>query len=367
MRVVLTGADGFLGWHTRLRIHALTEHEVVPLTRRTWGRLPAEVGTADAIIHIAGANRGPDSEVEATNVGLARDVAAAIAAADRPVRVIMAGTIQAGGDTAYGRSKARAAALLAAATPSASRFIDVQLPNLFGPHGRPHYNSFVATFIESVINGATPRVANSEVGLLAVQSAAGSLIGALSDTAVNVPAVTRIAVRDVWELLRHFHATYRTGEIPALIDDFRIDLFNAYRAALFPARYPISLMPHEDRRGRFVETVRVRGGQGQSSVSTTLPGVTRGEHYHLRKVERFVVVEGRARIALRRMFTDRVVAFDVSGEDPTAVDMPVGWAHNITNVGPNTLITQFWSHELFRPEAPDTFPEPVEHASGESS
>ena len=101
--------------------------------------------------------------------------------------------------------------------------------------------------------------------------------------------------------------------------------------------------------------MRSRGGEGQSSVSTTVPGVTRGEHYHLAKIERFAVVQGQAIIALRRMFHNDVIEFQVNGDAPCAVDMPMGWAHNITNTGDDTLITQFWSHELFRPEAPDTF------------
>ena len=123
--------------------------------------------------------------------------------------------------------------------------------------------------------------------------------------------------------------------------------------------YPIALTPHSDARGSFVETVRCRGGQGQSSFSTTVPGITRGDHYHLTKIERFAVIQGQARISLRKMFHDEVLDFDVTGDQPVAIDMPVGWVHNITNTGSDTLLTQFWSHELFRPEAPDTFPEPV--------
>jgi len=164
----------------------------------------------------------------------------------------------------------------------------------------------------------------------------------------------------VLSLLQEFRVSYETCEFPDLSTPFRVHLFNCYRAALFPSHYPIPLKPHSDARGTFVETVRSRGGEGQSSISTTAPGVTRGEHYHLEKIERFAVVSGQATIALRRMFTDEVVEFDVDGDRPAAVDMPVGWVHNITNTGDDVLITQFWSHELFRPDAPDTFPHPVQ-------
>jgi UDP-2-acetamido-2,6-beta-L-arabino-hexul-4-ose reductase len=136
-------------------------------------------------------------------------------------------------------------------------------------------------------------------------------------------------------------------------------LFNTYRAALFPNHYPIALTAHADERGRLVETVRAHGGQGQTFVSTTRPGITRGEHFHLGKVERFVVLSGRARISLRRVCTDEIVSFDVSGEAPAVVDMPTMWVHNITNIGDTELTTLFWTHSLFDPDNPDTFWEPV--------
>ena len=138
-----------------------------------------------------------------------------------------------------------------------------------------------------------------------------------------------------------------------------VDLFNTLRSARFPVGAPIPLTPRIDDRGRLVEAVRSHGGPGQSFVSTTRPGITRGEHFHLRKIERFVVIGGRARISLRRLFTDEVVSFDVTGETPVAVDMPTMWVHKIINTGDGELTTLFWSNELFDPAAPDTFPELV--------
>jgi len=167
-------------------------------------------------------------------------------------------------------------------------------------------------------------------------------------------------LQEVWDLLQEFHASYvPVGEIPDLSTKFRIDLFNTYRAALFPEHYPIRLTPHSDPRGSFVETVRCRGGEGQTSFSTTVPGITRGEHYHLHKIERFAVISGSATMELRKMFSDEVLTFPATSDEPVAIDMPIGWVHNITNTGDEVLLTQFWSHELFRPDAPDTFPEPV--------
>lgn len=363
MKVVLTGAGGFLGWHTRLRLHALTDHEVIPVGRQEWAGLPSLLADADAVVHIAGVNRAEsDDEVRDGNVSLARDLAAALAQVGSPLRVVYANSIQAGNGTPYGTGKQEAAQLLSqAAASSCGSFVDVLLPNIFGEHGRPQYNSFVATFVHATVAGEDVTINDNQVQLLHVQDAAQALIDGLGAAeATFTPLPEEHGVQEVWDLLQEFHASYvPAGEIPDLSTKFRIDLFNTYRAALFPEHYPIKLVPHTDPRGAFVETVRCRGGEGQTSFSTTVPGITRGEHYHLHKIERFAVIRGKGTMELRKMFTDEVITIEAVGDAPVAVDMPVGWVHNITNTGDDILFTQFWSHELFRSEAPDTFPEPV--------
>lgn len=363
MKIVLTGAGGFLGWHTRLRLHALTDHEVVPVGRAEWSELSALLSDADAVIHIAGVNRADaDDEVRDGNIALAQDLAAAVTTAGRPLRVVYANSTQAGNGTPYGVGKESAARVLGEAIAVVGgHFVDVVLPNIFGEHGRPRYNSFVATFVHSTVAGDDVTINDNQVGLLHVQQAAQALLdGLTTDLAALHPDPETHGVQEVWDLLQEFHASYvPSGEIPDLSSTFRIDLFNTYRAALFPEHYPIQLVPHSDPRGAFVETVRCRGGEGQSSFSTTVPGITRGEHYHLHKIERFAVIRGRGTMELRKMFTDEVLTFEADGDSPVAIDMPVGWVHNITNTGDDVLFTQFWSHELFRPDAPDTFPEPV--------
>ena len=361
MKVVLTGANGFLGWHTRLRLHALTDAATIPISRENWGELAESLEDADAIVHIAGVNRGSDEEVSSGNRELALSVGRALASAKRPVRVVYANSIQDGNGSVYGAAKGDARSILKdAAEGTGGRFVDVRLPNLFGEHGRPRYNSFVATFVAAVRDGVTPEIDDRPVGLLHAQGAAAALLDGLTTSESTIePEVTVVRVQEVFDLLLEFKRSYDFGEFPDLSSAFRVDLFNTYRTALFPDHAPLRLVPHSDQRGTFVETVRSRGGEGQTSFSTTMPGITRGEHYHLSKIERFAVIAGSARISLRRMFTDEVVDFHVEGDAPVAVDMPMGWVHNITNTGPGVLLTQFWSHELFRPEAPDTFAEPV--------
>jgi UDP-2-acetamido-2,6-beta-L-arabino-hexul-4-ose reductase len=360
MKVLLTGAQGFLGWHTHARIHADGRHRVVPVRRPDWHRLTELATECDAVVHVAGMNRGDPDDVENGNVQLAEDLSYAIRRS--PVsRVIYANSIQAGSDTSYGRGKSRAGKILAAASEDVgAKFSDLALPNLFGEGCRPNYNSFVATFVQHVLNGSSPTIADRPIKLLHVQDAAAVLTDALgSPSAPAVPPGTSTTVQSVFDALASMYALYQKGDIPALTTDFDLQLFNTLRYAMFPTSYPIRLPRHADHRGALTEAVKVHGGQGQSFVSTTVPGVTRGEHFHLHKVERFVVVRGRARIELRKVLSSGVVTFDVDGDHPAVIDMPTLWAHNITNTGDTEVVTLFWANEIFDPAAPDTYAEPV--------
>jgi UDP-2-acetamido-2,6-beta-L-arabino-hexul-4-ose reductase len=370
VKILITGAEGFLGWHLHCRVHATTEHEVVPVGRADWHRLGELVDDVDAVIHVAGVNRASDDELVDGNVGLAEGLAGALARTSGTT-VVFANSIQVGNGSAYAAGKEQAAAVLrSAAEQTGGRFVDVLLPNLFGEHGRPGYNSFVATFVNRVVSGDTPEIANRPIELLHAQGAAQALLDALEPDSPRTvrPAAHPTSVQAVWDTLERFHATYvPSADVPAMADDFERDLFNTYRAALFPSHYPLVLTPRSDQRGRLVETVRTHGSGGQTFVSTTVPGVTRGIHYHLHKIERFVVLDGEAVIRLRRMFHDEVLEFPVSGDEPAVIDMPTMWSHEITNVGAGVLTTLFWTDSLFDPEAPDTIHEPVVRAAAEET
>lgn len=357
--LAITGADGFLGWHVRVLARALGLPEPTLISRADLAS-PARTGGllsgVDRVLHLAGVNRGDPDEVAAGNLTVARRLAAGLhACATPPKRVVFANSIQAGNGTPYGDGKAAAAALLAEATRwFGSAFDDILLPNLFGEHGRPHYNSVIATFGRLLADGGEPRVdGDRELELLHATDAAAALLGLPGDP----PSTTRRTVGALAAQLTEFAALYRGGEIPALLDRFDVRLFNTYRSHLTPG--PIPLTRHTDARGSLVETVKQHGGAGQTFCSSTVPGVTRGEHFHLAKVERFMVLSGTAEIRMRRILHDDVVTIRVSGDEPAVVDMPTMWAHNITNVGDRDLTTLFWANELFDPGRPDTYPEPV--------
>jgi UDP-2-acetamido-2,6-beta-L-arabino-hexul-4-ose reductase len=205
-----------------------------------------------------------------------------------------------------------------------------------------------------------------EIPLLHVQQAADILIQEASATGRRIfePQADPFPVSAVLSLLRNFESVYATGEIPDISDPFRARLFNTYRSYLFPGRYPIGAQPRTDPRGVLVECIRAGTTGGQAFISSTVPGAVRGEHVHLRKFERFAVLDGEAEISLRRLFTGEVVTFRVNGDQPVAIDMPTMWAHNLTNIGPAPLTTFFWTNELYRQEDPDTFACTVKAAQG---
>ncbi len=359
----VTGARGFLGWHLRAALQESgTPVEIVPVGDAfDLDQATAAVDGSDRVIHIAGVNRASDGEITAGNVGFAEQLAAALrAAATPPPIVVYANSTQSTNGSAYGEAKARGGEILAAAASDiGAEFVDVRLPNLFGEHGRPFYNAVTATFSHLVASGESPVVENDkELTLLHAQNAVDLLAGATPLIALDglqkIETVSGLLAR-----LNGYADHYSRGEIPSIADDFDRDLFNTYRSYTFPEQAPIRLTRRADPRGSFFEIIRSHGGPGQSSFSTTVPAITRGDHYHRRKIERFTVLQGRARISLRRLYSEEVVSFDVSGDVPGAVDMPTMWAHNITNIGDDVLYTSFWTNDIFDPQNPDTIAEVV--------
>lgn len=366
MKIAITGGFGFLGWHTACRLRALHSIEPVRLGRAAFADpdvLRDALAGVDAVIHVAGVNRAAtDEEVERENIALARCLADALTGLERPLDVVYANSVQAELDNPYGRGKAAAATLLdGAARATGGHFADVLLPNLFGEHGRPAYNSFVATFAHEVAAGRRPSVTGDrQIGLLHAQDAAQQLVDSIGRTERRRIEGEPRGIGEVLALLKQTHALYATrGEIPPLPGRFEVNLFNTYRAAAFPMMWPLSPQVHADNRGELFETVRAHGGTGQAFVSTTKPGQMRGDHYHLQKVERFFVVKGEAEISLRRLLHDEVVTFHLSGERPSFVDMPTLWVHNIRNTGDGELVTMFWADQLLDADNPDQYPEKV--------
>lgn len=300
----------------------------------------------------------------ATNVLLAERLVESLDRAEVRPGIVYANSVQSGSSTPFGQTKQAAAERLRDwGRRNGAPVADVRLPNLFGEHGRPNYNSVVATFSSTLASGGHPKIIEDrELPLLHVQKAVDLMLDLLdrrSDGRFE-PLGTRMTVSDLLSKMSGFHEMYRAGDLPDTTNDFDRDLFNTYRSFCFPDRYPILPVLRSDERGDLVECMRSAGSASQVFSSTTHPGKTRGNHFHRRKIERFAVLRGEAEIRLRRLFHSDVVTFKVSGERPALVDMPTMWTHSITNVGHGDLTTMFWANELFDPMSSDTYPEPVD-------
>lgn len=367
MKIVVTGAGGLIGTHAAVRIHAENcaarfsgadaPFDMVLLDHPSFedsDGLRDAVSGADAVLHFAGVNRASDDVLEATNPAIARRLVEACADVGARPHVVYANSIHASTDTPYGRSKRRAADILAGI---GGTFTDLVLPHIFGEGARPFYNNVTATFIEQVIAGEHPQInADGRVSLLHAGVAAQAAIDAVKTGQAGTigPASRETAVPELFGKLQRFHTSYAANVFPDLRDPFDVAIFNSYRTALYRHAFAKPLRQNTDARGILFEAVK-GGGGGQTFLSSTKPGVTRGDHFHLNKVERFLVVQGEAIIRIRKVLTDVVEEYHVSGDDPKAYDIPTLHTHSIENVGNTPLLTLFWTHELFDPAAPDTY------------
>lgn len=374
-RVLVTGAAGMLGFHLRCRLHVLDEVEVRLADREEFAdpdTLHALVSDVDAVIHLAGINRGSDSEVEEGNLEIAQTLVDALQRSGGQPQVVYSSSTHFTRDTPYGRSKKRAGEILRA--QCGEQFTELVLPHVFGEYGRPHYNSVVHTFCEQLAKGQALSVDQPD-GQLELRHAGSVCEAVLHILQLDVQASlgghawqdgrlrlfgTAITVGELAELMQvQAQQYFEARELPVVQNALELALFNALRGAAFPQSYPVELQLHVDPRGSLFEAVRSRRS-GQTFFSTTKPGITRGNHFHFNKVERFLVVGGSAEIRVRRLFDEQVHVFRVSGEKPAYVDMPTLHTHEITNVGDGELLTLFWAHEFFDPATPDTFAELVQ-------
>lgn len=363
----ITGADGMLGTHVRGYLRAFPEVTVKTANRSTFanGKLRNFVDGCDVVIQLAGMNRGDEQEVAQTNIELTRQLIAALEEAGSKAHVLFSSSTHVERDTLYGQSKREAARLLEEwAQKSGGKFTNVVLPGVFGEGGKPFYNSVVATFCYQLANGEEPTVnADSPIEQIHAQDVARHFWKMIQEGEIGTIRVkgTQMTVLGLLDILKEMQATYAQHIIPDLREGIQRDLFNMYRSYLYPKHYPVALTLHTDPRGSLFEAIKSPNG-GQAFMSTTHPGVTRGNHFHTRKVERFLVSGGEAEIKLRHIFGTDIQTFRVSGETPSYVDIPTLYTHNITNVGDSTLLTLFWTNELFDPANPDQVPEMVEPA-----
>lgn len=371
LKIGITGADGLIGWHLRawLRAHR-PDAEVRLATRSTFAdaqELARFAAGVDAIVHCAGMNRGADAEVEATNADLARKLAQACeTAAGNDAcypQLVFTNSTHVDRDTAYGRGKRAAAEILSAsAIRHGAVCTNLILPHVFGEFGKPFYNSVVSTFCHQLARGEVPQIeVDADLDLVHAQCVAARCIAAIEGAVGGECRVSGVPFKVsglLGKLVMMAESYICQTIVPNLSGAFDRVLFNTLRSYRFChyAQTPLTL--HKDYRGALFEAVKTENG-GQTFLSTTHPGITRGNHFHTYKFERFLVCSGEAEIRLRRLFSDEVAIFHVSGDSPCGIDIPTFYTHNITNVGQGELVTLFWTSEIFNSARPDTFHEAV--------
>jgi len=366
-KVGITGQEGFIGKHlfNNLKLFE-NEFKCIEFKREFFNDellLDNFVEECDVIVHLAAMNRSNDPTlIYDNNLRLVNQLIASLNRTKSKAHIIFSSSSQEEKNNLYGQSKKEGRNRLEDwANNSGGILTGLIIPNVFGPFGVPFYNSVVATFCYQLTHNEIPQIqVDGELNLIYISELVSVIINKIRKAEFEpcfiVPHTSTVKVSKILEILNIYVAEYLlNGIIPKFDNLFELNLFNTFRSYIeFKLHYPVCLFKNVDNRGVFVEILKLNSG-GQISFSTTLPGITRGNHFHTRKIERFAVIKGKALIQLRRIGTEDVLNFELSGDNPAYVDMPIWYTHNIKNIGDDELVTIFWINEFFNRDDTDTF------------
>ena len=377
MKIGITGQSGFIGTHLFNYFGLFNEVERIPFKDEYFdskANLENFVRHCDTIVHLAAMNRHDNPQViYNTNIRLVKMLIDACEATESCPHILFSSSTQEGNDNLYGKSKYDGRELLGEwANRNSSIFTGLIIPNVFGPFGSPYHNSFIATFCYQTTHDKIPKIKDdSKVKLIYVGELVKEIFQIIIDAKSNgntkglikehkVSYTSQIRVSEVLKLVINFKEDYlKHGILPNLNTEFEKNLFNTFICYIDHKKiFPFYLKKYSDNRGSFVEILKLNSG-GQVSFSSTVSGITRGNHYHTRKAERFSVIKGKARIELRKVGTQEIISFELDGDNPSFVDMPIWYTHNITNIGGEVLYTVFWISEHYNPKDKDTYFEVV--------
>ena len=363
MRIIVTGADGFIGKNLRVRLRELGYADVLSITRSAGAaELNEALASAEFVFHLAGVNRPKDpADFAAGNTGAAQVLCNALAANGRHVPVVFASSTQAALDNPYGRSKRDAEdVLLAYARTTGTPVHLFRLTNVFGKWCRPNYNSGIATFCHNITRGLPVTVNDpaAKLQLVYIDDVLQAFIRLLyAPTAeggfVEVGPVYSTTVGEVVQALQGFAQSRESLLTSHVGTGFVRALYSTYVSHLPPESFDYTVPRHIDPRGEFVEMLKTPDC-GQFSYFTAGPGVTRGEHYHHSKTEKFLVIRGTAHFGFRHIENGQRHELVTRGGEARIVETVPGWTHNITNIGDDELIVMLWANEIFDRARPDT-------------
>lgn len=363
MRVLITGAQGFIGKNLTARLSEIEGFETIPFARgQQADALNDCVASADAIVHLAGENRPQDEAAfDAANARLTEALCDAVRASGRAIPILFSSSIQAKCDNPYGRSKrAGEAAIEALSAEIGNPATIYRLPNVFGKWCRPNYNSAVATFCHNIARGLPIRIDNreAEMRLVYIDDVITEFIAALSRQYEGVVWGTvepehHATVGALADRIQAFADSTETLITERVGTGLTRALYATYVSHLPTSRFSYEVPKYGDARGVFVEMLKTPDA-GQFSFFTAHPGITRGGHYHHTKTEKFLVIKGEARFRFRHILTDERFEIFTTGVTPTIVETIPGWSHDITNVGSDEMAVMLWANEIFDREKPDT-------------
>lgn len=371
MNILITGARGFMGKNLR---SALTgrcgdAHRLMLLDMpHTEEELLAAAAEADFVFHLAGVNRPTDpADFQKGNADFTRQLLTLLKERGKRPPVLLSSSIQAALENPYGQSKLSAEQAVADyGRETGSAVYLYRLPNVFGKWSRPNYNSAVATFCHNVARGLPITVNDPSVTLrlVYIDDMVEEFLRAMEGQPhregewCTVQPVHEVNLGHMAELIQSFPGLRDSLTAPDQSDPLVKKLYATYLSFLPPEDFSRPTVTHADQRGSFTELLHM-GSRGQVSLNVSKPHITKGDHWHQTKHEKFIVLQGEGVIRFRKVGDSTVIAYKVSGENLTVVDIPTGYTHSIENTGDTDMLTLMWANEVFDPAHPDTLRLPV--------
>lgn len=365
MKILVTGAKGFVGKNLIAELKNRKYNEIFEFDIDTdKSLLKTYTKECDFVFHLAGVNRPKNSdEFYKGNFGFTSEMLDLLKDFGNKAPVLITSSIQAELDNDYGKSKKKGEEVIQKhADEMNSKAIIYRLPNVFGKWCRPNYNSAVATFCNNIANDLPIQVNDPSVvmNLVYIDDVVEEFIKALEgkenrkDNYCYVEPVHTVKLGEIVELIKSFKESRSNLTVPNMKNEFEKDLYSTYLSYLPKNQFSYPLKMNIDDRGSFTEFIKT-DNRGQFSVNISKSGITKGNHWHHTKNEKFLVVSGKGLIQFRKIDSDEVIEYYVSGEKLEVVDIPTGYTHNIINVGDTDLVTVMWANEAFNPEKPDTY------------
>lgn len=365
MKILVTGAKGFVGKNLVAQLKNLNQHEVYEYDINTSKVLLEKYcESAEFVFHLAGVNRPKDeTEFMTGNFGFSSELLGILKEKNNNCPVVLSSSTQAELDNPYGKSKKAGEDLFRNYSKETSANVYIyRFANLYGKWSRPNYNTVVATFCYKIARDeeVTVNDPNVVIDFCYIDDVVSELLRCLvgNPTTIDgfcvVPEIDSISIGRLKDLIISFKESRKNLSLPELNQRFEKNLYSTYLSFLPEDQFSYPLKMNVDERGSFTEFLRTPD-RGQVSINISKPGITKGNHWHHTKNEKFLVVSGTGVIRFRKIDTDEIIEYFVSGEKLEVVDIPVGYTHNIENLGDNDMVTVMWVNEVFDPENPDTY------------